>query len=263
MGAPTTEHESIPRERPVHQVAIPGFLMGKFNVTFAQYDAFCKATMRESRNVPRDYGWGRGNLPVIDVSWEDAHDFCDWVNEIVGERFRLPTESEWEYACRAGTATPFSFPEPISTSKANYNSNYTYGKSKREHFLGKTLPVGSLPPNAFGLFEMHGNVWEWCQDAWNETYDQPDDLDLKRPDSGAPWLTGDKRQRVLRGGSWYNLPGSLRSAGRFRLWGTDSAMSASGSREPFYLIDLYPLTSWGSGGEAPSESAMAQVAMES
>jgi formylglycine-generating enzyme required for sulfatase activity len=120
----------------------------------------------------------------------------------------LSSEAEWEYACRAGTTTPFSFGETISPELANYNGNYTYGKEPKGKYRKKTTPVGSFPPNAFGLYDMHGNVWEWCEDFWHETYEGV-------PNDGSAWLTGGNQNlRVLRGGSWFDDPWFCRCANR-------------------------------------------------
>ena len=151
--------------------------------------------------------------PVINVSWEDAQTYLAWLNARLGlleraDAYRLPSEAEWEYACRAGTTTPFSFGETISPDQANYDGNHLYGAGKKGVYREKTMPVGSFPANGFGLHEMHGNVWEWCADAWNEN-------NAGAPDDGSAWLTGAASARVVRGGSWLNYPRYLRSA--FRL----------------------------------------------
>jgi formylglycine-generating enzyme required for sulfatase activity len=225
MGTP--EAEAVVRaELPQHDVNVPGLKIGKFAVTFAEYDAFCDAT---GRDRPGDQDWGREDRPVINVSWDDAQDYCDWLYAFTGERYRLPSEAEWEYACRAGTITPFSFGETISTDQANYDGNYTYGAGVKGEYRQRTVPVGSLPANPFGVHEMHGNVWEWCGDAWNWSYRQTLDRDTERPDDGAPWLTGDQSQRVLRGGSWLDDPWNLRSAIRYGYF-TDIRFNVIGFR---------------------------------
>ena len=124
------------------------------------------------------------------------------------DAYRLPSEAEWEYACRAGTTTPFSFGETISTAQANYDGNYTYASGKKGEYRKQTTPVGSFPANAFGLHDMHGNVWEWCADPWHDSHDGA-------PTNGSTWEGGDASRRVYRGGSWFSLPRNLRSACRY------------------------------------------------
>jgi formylglycine-generating enzyme required for sulfatase activity len=198
--------EGFADERPQHRQAIArDFELGKYAVTFEEYESFCAATGRE---VPGDKNWGKGRRPVINVSWEDAHDYCDWLSAVTGERYRLPSEAEWEYACRAGTETAYSFGDSISKSQARFSEG-DLGSA------GKTVEVGSFLPNGFGLYDMHGNVWEWCADAWNEDYSGKP-AHLKR--SGDPWTTGSSSWRVLRGGSWYDVPRLRRSANRGRYY---------------------------------------------
>lgn len=199
MGSPDSEPDRSDGEGPQHAVIIARpFALGVYAVTFAEYDRFCEITGRKPSN---DYGWGRENRPVINVSWQDAQAYCDWLNEQTGQSYRLPSEAEWEYACRAGTQTPFHTGETINPDQANFNSEYE-----------KTLPVGSFAPNTFGLYDMHGNVWEWTQDCWHENYHNA-------PDDGSAWLEKDGgrcNRRVIRGGSWIDGPQVVRSAIRFR-----------------------------------------------
>jgi formylglycine-generating enzyme required for sulfatase activity len=133
--------------------------------------------------------------PVAAVPWHDAVAFCEWLTRKSGMALRLPAEAEWEYACRAGTTTPFHYGATISTSQANYHGGYTYGSGAKGEFRKKTTKVGSFAPNAFGLHDMHGNLWEWCSDR----------ADPKAPSS----------DRIVRGGSWLDDPGTCRSAIRF------------------------------------------------
>ena len=214
MGSPIDEEKRVDDEGPQHEVRIDyPFALGKHTVTFAEWDAAVAAGAKLEK--PGDQGWGRGDRPVINVSWEDVQAHLDWLNEKAGlagksGAWRLPSEAEWEYACRAGTTTPFSFGETISTEQANYNGNYIYGASEEGQYLKETMPVGDYPPNAFGLHQMHGNVWEWCADIWHENYDGA-------PGDGSVWKQGgDISRRVLRGGSWVNGPRILRSANRNR-----------------------------------------------
>ena len=211
MGAAESEQGSRAEERPLHEVTIAyTFALGRFAVTFDEYDAFCHETGAEP---PEDEGWGRGNRPAINVYWDDAQAYLRWLNEKLNlagqsQAFRLPSEAEWEYACRAGTQTPFSFGGTITPEQANYDGNETYGGGPTGTFHEKTMPVGSYPANALGLFDMHGNVWEWCADRWHETY-------TGAPEDGSVWAGGYSSLRVLRGGSWGDFPRFLRSA--FRL----------------------------------------------
>ncbi len=156
------------------------------------------------------------NRPVECVSWDDAIEFCARLSNKTGKTYRLPSEAEWEYACRAGTTTPFYFGETITTDLANYDGNYTYGAGSKGEYRDQTTDVGIFPPNAFNLFDMHGNIWEWCQDAWHENYNGA-------PGDGSAWVS-DNNIRLLRGGSWNNFPRLCRSASRFRFarvdWGS-------------------------------------------
>ena len=159
--------------------------------------------------------------PVECVSWWDAVEFCDRLNRLfqkTGRQYRLPSEAEWEYACRAGTKTPFYFGETITTDLANYQGkDWTwesriypgnYGKGPKGQYREEAIAVGSFPPNAFGLYDMHGNVWEWCADHWHENY-------KSAPDDGSAWISGDRNaHRLLRGGSWNYFPDYCRSASR-------------------------------------------------
>ncbi|MCP5093179.1 MAG: formylglycine-generating enzyme family protein, partial [Gammaproteobacteria bacterium] len=157
MGSPADEPERIDNERQ-HRVCVEPFMLSRYEVTFAEYDAFPEATKRKK---PNDQGWGRGRRPVINVSWEDATAYAAWLSEETGTTYRLPTEAEWEYAARAGTTTPFHFGEQISTEQANFNGNYTYNGSAKGEYRQQTLAVGQFEANGFGLYDVHGNVREW------------------------------------------------------------------------------------------------------
>jgi len=148
---------------------------------------------------------GDKNLPVENVSWNDCQDFCKKLREKDKKPYRLPTEAEWEYACRAGTATPYHFGATLSDDLANYNARFTYGKGMAGVFREKTTPVGSFKANAWGLFDMHGNVWQWCND-WHGGYSAKEVIDPQGPKSS--------KTRVLRGGSWGSHPIFCRSANR-------------------------------------------------
>jgi uncharacterized protein (TIGR02996 family) len=196
MGNPPNE-EWHRDEETQHQVTLTkGFWMGVYPVTQAQWQAV-------TGNNP---GHFKGDdRPVENVSWEDCQAFCEQLSKRDGTRHQSPTESQWEYACRAGTTTPFYFGRTISTDQANYNGNHTYGKGKKGVYRQQTTPVRSFPPNAWGLFDMHGNVYEWCQD-WYGPYPNGDLKDPKGENSG--------EARVLRGGSWFNGPAVCRAACR-------------------------------------------------
>ena len=193
-------------EKPVHRVSVKAFLMSATEVTFAQWDA-CVAAGGCDDSGPRsaggDNGWGRGSRPVIEVSWEDAQQYVKWISAKTGEQYRLPSEAEWEYAARAGSETKYSWGNSIGNNKANCDGCGSRWDDS------KTAPVASFAANAFGLYDMHGNVWEWTQDCWNGSY-------KGAPSDGTAWLSGDCGRRVLRGGSWYLFPNNLRSAYRFR-----------------------------------------------
>ena len=197
MGCSKGDRDCASDESPAHNVSIASFKLGKHEVTFEQYDIFAAATGREE---PSDSGWGRGTRPVINVNWEDAQAYVKWFSEQSGQRFRLPTEAEWEYAARAGSKTRYSWGASIGRGKANCDSDC--GDS-----FGNTSPVGSFPVNTFGLFDMHGNVWEWVQDNWHDDY-------TGAPTDGSVWPGGDPSRRVLRGGSWGGDAGFLRASDR-------------------------------------------------
>ena len=148
---------------------------------------------------------------MINVSWEDAQAYVRWLSERTGAAYRLPSESEWEYAARAGTTRPFHTGTTISTNQANYNGNYVYGSGRRGRNRERTTPAGTFARNAFGLYDVHGNVWEWVEDCWHDNY-------RGAPSDGTAWMTGGNRNRgrVLRGGSWFGSPRYLRSAIRLR-----------------------------------------------
>ncbi|HRX71872.1 MAG: SUMF1/EgtB/PvdO family nonheme iron enzyme [Gammaproteobacteria bacterium] len=205
MGSPEGELERRDEERQ-HEVEVAPFALGKYTVTLDEYDRFAHA---KGRALPADQGWGRGRRPVINVNWLDAVAYADWLSEQTGQTYRLPTEAEWEYACRAGTTTPFCFGTTIGTEQANYDGNYIYGGGRTGMYRQKTVEVGQFPANAWGLYEMHGNVWEWTGSEYDEKYGGAELRGVSDRDSGGP--------RVLRGGSWGIGPLWLRSAARF--WG--------------------------------------------
>jgi formylglycine-generating enzyme required for sulfatase activity len=201
MGSPEDEAERISWEGPQHQVTIEPFYMGKYPVTQAQW----LAVMGSNPSRFKDGNWE--NRPVEKVSWNDAIAFCDKLSKLTGQEYRLPSEAEWEYACRAGTTTPFYFGETITSDLANYNSNYTYASEPEGVYRQETTEIGKFPPNGFGLSDMHGNVEEWCGDNWHENYEGA-------PIDGSVWKGGDESSRVLRGGSWFFYPIIARAASR-------------------------------------------------
>ena len=201
MGSPENEERRYDNESPQHQVTVPSFFMGKYPVTQAQYQAIM------GTNRSRFKG---SNRPVESVSWNNAVAFCQKLSKRTGKNYRLPSEAEWEYACRAGTTTPFHFGETITTDLANYYGNYTYGGGIKGIYREETTEVGSFGvANNFGLYDMHGNVWEWCQDSWHSSY-------KGAPTDGSAWLDTEENTnfKLLRGGSWSFDPGYCRSACR-------------------------------------------------
>jgi formylglycine-generating enzyme required for sulfatase activity len=221
MGSPPGEKDSSDDERPQHEVTVPPFFMGKYPVTQAQWRAIAS---RMDLKVERDldlnpaYFKDRSDSdlrPVEQVSWYDAVEFCARLSKLTGKEYRLTSEAEWEYACRAGTTTPFYFGETITSDLANYSREYTYADKPKGLYRKETTPVGQFPPNAFGLYDLHGQVWEWCADDWHENY-------KGAPSDGSAWLDKNdnrsqkKREKrsPLRGGSWNNNPNNCRSAYR-------------------------------------------------
>jgi len=227
MGAPKSEESSADDERPQHLVVIPPFCMGKYPITQVQWLLVANLPKIEIDLNPNPSHFKGNNRPVENISWYDAVEFCARLSKNTGRSYRLPSEAEWEYACRAGTETPFYFGSTITTNQANYNGNYTYGKSPKGQYREQTTDVGSFPVNALGLYDLHGNVWEWCADPWHDNYNGA-------PGDGRVWdekdndnryqnylslgkkVKNDDRRRVLRGGSWYSNPWRCRSAFRYR-----------------------------------------------
>ncbi|MCP2732651.1 formylglycine-generating enzyme family protein, partial [Limnofasciculus baicalensis] len=212
MGSPNTEENRSDSEGPQHYVTVPPFYMGKFTVTQAQWKAVAALPQVNQTLNPDPSRFKGNNLPVESVSWLDVVEFCARLSKKTGRDYRLPSEAEWEYACRAGTNTPFHFGETITPDLVNYNGNYPYRSAPKGEYRVKTTPVGSFQvANAFGLFDMHGNVWEWCSDSWHENYSGS-------PVDGSSWSENDnqKRQRLWRGGSWGDIGRDCRSA--YRDW---------------------------------------------
>ena len=167
------------------------------------------------------------------VSWNNATEFCQKLSRITGKQYSLPSESQWEYACRAGTTTPFYFGETITPELVNYSGNYPYANAPKGKYGGETTDVGSFPPNAFGLYDIHGNVWEWCLDACHDNYNGA-------PTDGSAWETGgDSSRRVCRGGSWDFYPRRCRSANRLFYNSDEADFNFIG----FRLVSFPPRTS--------------------
>jgi formylglycine-generating enzyme required for sulfatase activity len=208
MGSPESEAERSNNEGPQRTVRIARpFAVGRFEVTFAEWDA-C-VSEKGCSHSPKD-DWGRGKQPVMRVSWDDiAQQYLPWLSRMTGKTYRLLTEAEREYVARAGTTTPFWWGASISTGQANYNGNYTYGGGAKGKYRQRTVQVDSFAANPWGLYNVHGNVWEWVQDCWNDNYNGA-------PPDGSARTTGDCGRRVLRGASWFSYPGVLRSAVRNR-----------------------------------------------
>ncbi|MEM6433403.1 MAG: formylglycine-generating enzyme family protein [Cyanobacteria bacterium P01_D01_bin.115] len=219
-GRWTASYQGIDVEGPQHLVTMPSFFMGKYLVTQAQWRLVAALPQLKQRLELDPSHFKSNNHPVEQVNWNDAMEFCSRLQKHTGRPYRLPSEAEWEYACRAGTNTPFHFGTLIKTNVANYRGqdlnhegktySGAYGDGPHGEFRKETTEVGRFPiPNAFGLYDMHGNVWEWCSDYWHKTYDGA-------PTDGSTWLSsGESRCRVLRGGSWLNHPEYCRSAVRY------------------------------------------------
>jgi len=218
MGAPKQEEGSEKNERPQHEVSIQQFFLGKYPITQAQYLAIMGENPSRFKDEPDS-----PNHPVENVLWEDAVEFCRRLSKRTGKEYRLPSEAEWEYACRGMTEPPvaflageskkiyppFHFGETIDAEVANYRTTKVYGRGKEGEYRGKTTPVGSFKvANAFGLFDMHGNVYEWCADTWHSNYEGA-------PEDGSAWIEHNETSHLLRGGSWNDNPDDCRSAYRF------------------------------------------------
>jgi formylglycine-generating enzyme required for sulfatase activity/uncharacterized caspase-like protein len=228
MGTATADRETIIRERtrhgttqkdaetwtnwemPQHRVKLAGFYMGKFAVTQAQWERVAGLPKIKVDLNPDPSNFKGAKRPVEKVSWDEAVEFCDRLSRQTGRTYRLPSEAEWEYACRAGTTTPFHFGATITTDLVNCNGTNPFGNAPRGEYGRRTTDVGSFSANAFGLYDMHGNVWEWCADPWHETYQGA-------PTDGSVWKGGNSNLRLLRGGSWDYDPVDCRSAARLRL----------------------------------------------
>ncbi|MFN7201601.1 MAG: SUMF1/EgtB/PvdO family nonheme iron enzyme [Aphanizomenon sp.] len=201
MGSPENEVERFSDESPQHEVTVPGFFIGKYQLTQLQYQTI----------MGTNPSYFKGdNRPVEGVCWEDAVKFCQKLNHRTLGNYRLPSEAEWEYACRAGTKTPFHFGDNVTTDLVNYNGNYPYPSAPKGKYREQTTDVGIFPPNAFGLYDMHGNVWEWCEDERHENY-------INAPTDGSSWQSRiSVGEKVLRGGCWHDYARYCRSACRLK-----------------------------------------------
>lgn len=198
MGCISGQH-CFSNELPIHDVTIPRtFAVSKYEVTFDDFDRF------PSPNRADDAGWGRGRRPAINVSWNDAQEYVSWLSSETGQAYRLLTEAEWEYVARARSSTAYSWGNAIGSNQANCDGCGSRWDDRQ------TAPVDSFQANNFGVHGMHGNVWEWVEDCWNDGYESA-------PSDSSPWPNGDCRSRVLRGGAWNILPEYLRSATRYHL----------------------------------------------
>jgi formylglycine-generating enzyme required for sulfatase activity len=229
MGSPANEPGRYDDEGPQHEVQLKEFFLSQTPITQAQWRAVAKWQRREHEDgelwpealdpdpveklekAERFLGERR---PVVNLSWHDALAFCQRLRLRTGKNYTLPSEAQWEYACRAGTTTPFHFGDTISTKLANYNGNHVYGDGEKGEYRQQTTDVDSFPANPWGLHDMHGNVWEWCADHWHENYQEA-------PADGGAWIDEEAKdvkiitkRRLLRGGSWFYDPRSCRSAYR-------------------------------------------------
>ena len=236
MGSPTEETERSDDEGPQHRVELGEFLMGQTPITQAQWRQVAQwqplpgeswgreldpePSFFQTRSNPKARAFGAGMFsllegerhsdqrPVENVSWHDAMEFCNRLRQRTGRHYTLPSEAQWEYACRAGSTTPFHFGATITPALANYNGTVSYADGPKGEDRNQTIAVGTLPANAWGLHDMHGNVWEWCLDRWHGSYEGA-------PTDGSAWVQGgDESRRLLRGGSWVSDPRSCRAAYR-------------------------------------------------
>ena len=211
MGAPETEKYSRDTERPVHKVTVPSFYMGKYPVTQQQWRAVASLD-KIDRNLNLDPSYFKGDFrPVECVNWLDTQEFCARLSIFTGKKYRLPSEAEWEYAARAGTQTPFYFGDTLTSNLANYNasSSYTFASEEPGENRETTIDVGQFPPNAFGLYDIHGQLYEWCLDTWQDNY-------KRKPKTPNGFY-------VVRGGSWSSGSFDCPSAFRDRFWHDESS----------------------------------------
>ena len=209
MGSPKSESKSTEDERPQHEVRLQSFYLGQYPITQAQWRVVAGYEQIGQGLNPDPSDFKGDNRPVENVSWEDAQEFCQRLSQRSGKDYRLPSEAQWEYTCRAETTTPFHYGEVIISKLANFDGNYTYNNGPKGQYRSQTTEVGVFPANDWGLHDMHGNVWEWCEDDWHGNYEGA-------PIDGSAWVESDQKStnRLLRGGSWDYAPGNCRSACR-------------------------------------------------
>ena len=208
MGASPQEKSARDNEFPLHRVKVKDFFISKYPITQAQWRKVAKLPQikRVLKSEPSHFKGD--NHPVESISWLDAREFCDRLSSHTGKKYRLPSEAEWEYACRGNTNTPFAYGETLTSELADYASTYTYASEVGVAYRKGTTQVGSFLPNAFGVYDLHGNVSEWCADPWHENYHGA-------PSNSKAWdKGGNQAWRTLRGGSWANKPSHCRSAHR-------------------------------------------------
>ena len=206
MGSPANEPGRTTKEGLQHTVTFTrNFAVGRFELTFAEWDA-CVADGGCQGYKPDSQGWGRGRQPAINVSWDDAKAYVAWLTKVTGKSYRLLSEAEREYVTRAGTTTPFWWGNTILTTQANYNGT-PYGIGAKGEYRGHTVAVDLFAPNAWGLFQVHGNIYEWTEDCGHEN-------NQGAPGDGSAWTTGDCTSRIIRGGSWDYDAEYLRSGSR-------------------------------------------------
>ena len=216
-------------EKPRHLMKVPAFYLSQTPITQGQWKEVATKVKQvnislnpEPANSTKDppktrlkkgeKAKTRWDRPVEQVSWEEAVEFCQRLSILTGRTYQLPSEAQWEYACRAGTNTPFHFGETLTPDLANYNGSRTFADEPKGKYRNETTPVGQFPPNGFGLYDMHGNVWEWCEDDYHPNYENNPPLD------GSAWKSEDKNStKILRGGSWVDVPLSCRSANRLNV----------------------------------------------
>ncbi len=207
MGSPENERGSSFYEIPLHEVKVPRFFMGKYVITQAQWEAVAALPQINCFLEPYPCYFKGASLPVEQVSWDEAMEFCARLSQKTGRKYCLPSEAQWEYACRAGTTTPFHFGKTITSELVNFGQGI-YASEPKGTYPFKTTPVGSYPPNPFGLYDMYGNVWEFCADSWHDNY-------KGAPRDGSAWQTDNHPRRVVRGGGWSIGSACCRSGARY------------------------------------------------